>query len=108
MVFGLPPFYSSETDQIYYSILNEQLTFPDNIRISSDLKDLLRQLLQKNPNCRIGQVNGVMDILSHRWFADVDPNDLLNQRLVPPYVPNPIKFNFDEEEFAKGDCEFRE
>ena len=35
------------------------------------------------------------------------PKDIMEKKLEPPYRPNPIGYNFDEEEFLKGDNEFR-
>lgn len=31
LVTGLPPYYSNNTDEIYESILSEELTFPDHV-----------------------------------------------------------------------------
>jgi len=31
----------------------------------------------------------------------------VNKKLPTPYKPEPLKYNFDEEEFNKGDAEFR-
>lgn len=41
LVTGLPPFYSQNTDEIYNSILSEELTFPDHVTYSPELKILL-------------------------------------------------------------------
>lgn len=31
----------------------------------------------------------------------------MGHKIKPPYSPEPLKYNFDEEEFNKGDVEFR-
>ena len=49
LVTGLPPYYSHNTDEIYESILSEELTFPNYVNISHDLKNLLMGLLTKHP-----------------------------------------------------------
>jgi len=54
LITGLPPYYSHDTEQIYECILNEELNFPENLKISGELRDLLIGLLSKNPNNRIG------------------------------------------------------
>ncbi|CAD8062320.1 unnamed protein product [Paramecium sonneborni] len=107
LVTGLPPFYSHNTQDIYNSILTEQIQFPGYIHISSLLKDLIQSLLQKNPEDRLGNQNGIIEILHHKWFQDIDFNAILNKKITPPYKPYPLKYNFDEEEFNKGDAEFR-
>jgi serum/glucocorticoid-regulated kinase 2 len=45
--------------------------------------------------------------LRHKWFAGVDFKAIVDRTLPPPYKPEPLKQNFDEEEFSKGDIEFR-
>lgn len=67
-VTGLPPFYSRNIEQIYNSILSEEIKFPNNCNPSQELKDLIRQLLDKHPTSRIGRINGIKDILNHKWL----------------------------------------
>ncbi|CAD8095638.1 unnamed protein product [Paramecium primaurelia] len=107
LVTGLPPFYSHNTQEIYTSILSEQVQFPPYVQISDLLKDLIYQLLEKDPQERLGQSQGIVEILSHPWFADINFEDIVNRKINPPYKPEPLKYNFDEEEFNKGDSEFR-
>ncbi|CAD8051183.1 unnamed protein product [Paramecium sonneborni] len=107
LISGLPPYYSHNTQEIYNSILTENIQFPDYVQISEELKDLIISLLQKDPTERLGQKEGVIEILSHPWFADVDFEKIVNRQLQTPYKPEPLKYNFDEEEFNKGDAEFR-
>ncbi|CAK62365.1 unnamed protein product (macronuclear) [Paramecium tetraurelia] len=107
LVTGLPPFYSHNTQEIYNSILTETIEFPQYVQISPVLKDLILQLLQKDPTERLGQNGGVVEILTHKWFQDVDFEAIANKKLNTPYKPEPLKYNFDEEEFSKGDSEFR-
>ncbi|CAD8155093.1 unnamed protein product [Paramecium pentaurelia] len=107
LVTGLPPFYSHNTQEIYNSILTEQVQFPPYVQISDELKDLIYQLLEKEPSQRIGQSQGVIEILTHPWFADADFEAIVNKKIKPPYKPQPLQYNFDEEEFNKGDAEFR-
>ncbi|CAD8071723.1 unnamed protein product [Paramecium sonneborni] len=107
LVTGLPPFYSHNTQEIYNSILTETIEFPSYVSISHVLKDLILQLLQKDPTERLGQNGGVVEILTHEWFKDVDFEAIVNKKLKTPYKPEPLKYNFDEEEFNKGDAEFR-
>lgn len=49
LVTGLPPYYSHNTDEIYESILSEDLTFPNHVKITNELRDLLNSLLIKHP-----------------------------------------------------------
>ncbi|CAK70461.1 unnamed protein product (macronuclear) [Paramecium tetraurelia] len=105
LVTGLPPFYSRNTDEIYQRILNAKLTFPQNL--SASIKDLLNGLLAKNPKKRIESID---TILRHPWMIQWgDKNlykDLLSKKIEPPFKPDCFAFNFDEEEFGKGEAEF--
>ena len=71
------------------------------------MKDLLLGLLTKDPNRRLGFKKGIDEIISHEWFRNLNFKELLNKRIEPPFKPNPIEFNFDVEEFEKGDNSFR-
>ena len=52
-------------------ILKFQVRFPSHF--SSDLKDLLRNLLQVDLTKRYGNLkNGVNDIKGHKWYATTD------------------------------------
>ncbi|CAK72296.1 unnamed protein product (macronuclear) [Paramecium tetraurelia] len=107
LISGLPPYYSHNTQEIYHSILTETIQFPDYVQISNQLKDLIISLLEKDAKERLGSKEGVIEILSHPWFNDVDFEKIMNRQLPTPYKPEPLKYNFDEEEFNKGDAEFR-
>ena len=47
---------------------------------------MIVKLLDKDRTSRLG-VNGVDEILSHPWFADIDMDKLLKKEIEPPYVP---------------------
>lgn len=61
-----------------------QVRFPSHF--SSDLKDLLRNLLQVDLTKRFGNLrNGVNDIKSHKWFATTDWIAIYQRKVgVPP------------------------
>jgi len=42
------------------------------MQLSPAAIDLLSKLLEKKPEKRLGHVNGIIDILNHEWFQDVD------------------------------------
>jgi serum/glucocorticoid-regulated kinase 2 len=65
---GLPPFYSHDTQEIYNSILTENINFPNYVSTSPELKDLINKLLEKDPINRLGCQEGILDILRHKWF----------------------------------------
>ncbi|EPQ07442.1 cAMP-dependent protein kinase catalytic subunit beta [Myotis brandtii] len=71
MAAGYPPFFADQPIQIYEKIVSGKVRFPSHF--SSDLKDLLRNLLQVDLTKRFGNLkNGVSDIKTHKWFATTD------------------------------------
>lgn len=59
LVTGLPPFYSRNEEEIKDSIINEELSFPDHVNLSSEIRSLLAGLLNKNPKFRLGSLRGL-------------------------------------------------
>lgn len=108
LVTGLPPFYSRNEEQIKSAIVYEELTFPEHITLSSEIKSLLSGLLQKNPKLRIGSLKGLKQILFHPWIGRINSESVLSKKLVPPYVPTNDEFNFDQNELGDDEQEFTE
>ena len=63
---GYPPFEGDDSTEIFRNVLKQQLKFDDEHwrDISSDAKDLLRLMLDKNPKTRIT----AEQCLQHNWF----------------------------------------
>lgn len=71
MAAGYPPFFADQPIQIYEKIVSGKVRFPSHF--SSELKELLRNLLQVDLTKRYGNLkNGVNDIKNHRWFSSSD------------------------------------
>jgi hypothetical protein len=43
--------------------------------------------LDKDKNKRLGKVNDVEEIISHPWFSDFKVEDLMEKKVVAPYIP---------------------
>ena len=52
MFTGLPPFYTTNRDELFDRIKYSSLKYPD--RMSSNLKNMLMELFEKDPNKRLG------------------------------------------------------
>uniref|UniRef100_A0A672MR80 cAMP-dependent protein kinase catalytic subunit alpha-like n=1 Tax=Sinocyclocheilus grahami TaxID=75366 RepID=A0A672MR80_SINGR len=95
MAAGYPPFFADQPIQIYEKIVSGKVRFPSHF--SSDLKDLLRNLLQVDLTKRFGNLkNGVSDLKNHRWFATTDWIAIYEKK-VWPFCRGPgDTSNFDE------------
>ena len=49
LVYSAPPFYSKNVEQIFVSVINEEVTFPPVPRVSNEFKDFIRNVLKKDP-----------------------------------------------------------
>lgn len=54
MVYGLPPFYSHNHNELYRKIVKDDINFRSNVKLSYNCKDLIFWLLQKHSKKRIG------------------------------------------------------
>ncbi|KAK4805921.1 hypothetical protein QYF61_021485 [Mycteria americana] len=101
MAAGYPPFFADQPIQIYEKIVSGKVRFPSHF--SSDLKDLLRNLLQVDLTKRFGNLrNGVADIKGHKWFSTTDWIAIYQRKVEAPFVPKckgpGDTSNFDEYE----------
>lgn len=72
LVTGLPPYYSTNQEEIYENIVNSEITFPSNVYLSIEIKNLLKGLLEKNPTKRLGSLYGIKEILIHPWIGKIN------------------------------------
>ncbi|KAG5832759.1 hypothetical protein ANANG_G00294550 [Anguilla anguilla] len=78
--------YNKAPIQIYEKIVSGKVRFPSHF--SSDLKDLLRNLLQVDLTKRFGNLkNGVNDIKGHKWFSTTDWIAIYQRKVEAPFIP---------------------
>lgn len=98
MLTGLPPYYDENTNEMYRRILEDNLTFPDDMSVRA--RSLLRGLLNRDPTQRLGH-RGAAEIKAHPFFAEIDWGKLLSRRYQPPFKPRVASAtdtsNFDDE-----------
>lgn len=95
MVFGYVPFGADDEDPIaiYEKILENKLDFSSVPYKSTGFKNILIQLLNKNPAART--CGGFSFIKTNQWFSNFNWDRLMSRQLRPPYTP---KCAFNEEE----------
>ncbi len=74
MIAGKPPFRHKDKKSLYSLIKNEKITF-EGKNFSEGAQNLILKLMQKNPKVRLG-CNGIEEIKKHRFFADINWDDL--------------------------------
>ena len=87
------------------NICDNPVTFPHNVQVSSDCKNLITsvlfmnlyiyiykiknkfKLLKKKPIERLGSKGEAEEIKKHPWFKSINFNDLMEKKLVAPFIP---------------------
>ncbi|EJD49557.1 kinase-like protein [Auricularia subglabra TFB-10046 SS5] len=100
LIFGRRPFQGKKTKEIMRKIMHDTPEYPAPTvdLVSADAKDCIMRLLEKNPSKRLGckpKGQELADIRSHPWFAGYDWEKLDKKAMIPPFVPDPKKMNFD-------------
>ncbi|KAM4718998.1 serine/threonine-protein kinase Sgk3 isoform 3-T3 [Anableps anableps] len=86
MLFGLPPFYSRDTHEMYDNILHKPLAMRPGA--SSTAWSLLQGLLEKDRTHRLGSRDDFNEIKTHSFFSTISWNDLEQKKIPPPFKPN--------------------
>ena len=86
-MFGGVPFGEDENDpySIYTKIQERRLVFPQWVDNKYKIKELINQLLSKNPASRLG--GNFEKLKSHPWFLGFNWDKIISKEIVPPYVP---------------------
>ena len=87
MLYGIPPFYSKNTEKMFELITKAKLKFPQKIEVSDDAKDLIKKLLVKNQDLRLGCEGGFEEIKKHSFFKGFDFKALEEKKLEAPFIP---------------------
>lgn len=116
MCAGCPPFYDSTPMRIYEKILKHRVKYMPFF--STNLKDLIKRLLDTDVTMRIGNsVYGVDEIKCHPWFEhQIDWKEIYGKKIQPTYpihISEPedtINFEeYNEEELSSSDeCLYEE
>ena len=85
MLTGKPPYYNTDRQLLLYNIENAKLKIP--ARLSDEARDLLRNLLRRDPLKRLGTVGDAEEVKSQGFFSGVDWGKVFNKELSPPIPP---------------------
>ncbi|KAG6630708.1 serine/threonine-protein kinase D6PK-like [Carya illinoinensis] len=88
MFYGVTPFKGIGHDLTLTNIVARALQFPKEPTVPGSAKDLIVQLLMKDPTRRMGSTMGAAAIKHHPFFDGV--NWALLRCAKPPYIPRPV------------------
>ncbi|PKA66864.1 Serine/threonine-protein kinase KIPK [Apostasia shenzhenica] len=85
LLYGRTPFKGPGNEETLANVISLSLKFPETPAVSSNAKDLIKGLLAKDPENRIGSVMGAAEIKRHPFFEGL--NWALIRCAAPPEVP---------------------
>ncbi|KAG9152208.1 hypothetical protein Leryth_016395 [Lithospermum erythrorhizon] len=85
LLYGKTPFKGSGNEETLANVVLQSLRFPDSPMVSIQARDLIRGLLVKEPENRLGMETGAAEIKRHSFFDGL--NWALIRCAVPPQVP---------------------
>ena len=100
MMTSQSPFRGQDEDEIYDAILADEPPYPDHM--PNDAADLIRKLLVRMPEERLGYQKGAVEIMDHDFFSSIDWDALYKKEVMPPFRPT-IK---DRNDLSNFDREF--
>lgn len=88
-IVGKPPFETADVKTTYRRIRDSIYSFPDRVRVSDEAKDLIKRMLQKNPDAR----PSLDEVAQHPFFTNhITPTALPSTALVmEPKLPDLTK-----------------
>ncbi|KAE8666152.1 Protein kinase G11A [Hibiscus syriacus] len=90
LLYGKTPFKGAGNEDTLANVMLESLKFPDHLLVSFQARDLIRGLLVKEPENRLGTEKGAAEIKQHPFFEGL--NWALIRCAVPPELPELYEF----------------
>ncbi|KAI8833702.1 kinase-like domain-containing protein [Chytridium lagenaria] len=84
-IFGTTPFKGPNRNATFNNIITHEVSFPDHADISSQCKSIIKKLLHKDEEKRLGSRNGASDVKGHPFFKGI--NWALLRHTTPPIQP---------------------
>lgn len=100
MLVGESPFPGDDEEEVFDSIVHDEVRYPTFLSVEAVA--IMRRLLRKNPERRLGtSEKDADDVKKQAFFRNISWEDLLAKKLKPPFVPTVKSLedvsNFDEE-----------
>ncbi|GMI65790.1 AGC VIIIa Kinase 1-9 [Hibiscus trionum] len=90
LLYGKTPFKGATNDETLANVVLKSLKFPNSPLVSFQARELIRGLLVKEPENRLGSQKGAAEIKQHPFFEGL--NWALIRCAVPPELPEIYEF----------------
>ncbi|XP_058771224.1 serine/threonine-protein kinase KIPK2-like [Vicia villosa] len=90
LLYGRTPFKGSNNEETLANVVLQNLRFPDTPFVSFQARDLIKGLLVKEPENRLGTEKGAAEIKQHPFFEGL--NWALIRCAIPPELPDLCEF----------------
>ncbi|CAN1171475.1 Serine/threonine-protein kinase KIPK1 [Linum perenne] len=104
LLYGTTPFKGSGNDETLANVVSRSLKFPGRHMVSFHARDLIRGLLIKEPEHRLGSSKGAAEIKQHPFFDGL--NWALVRCMVPPDARASLPISSSRDEGAEENDEF--
>lgn len=101
LLYGKTPFKGAGNRATLFNVVGQQLKFPESPATSNASRDLIKGLLAKEPQNRLGVKRGATEIKQHPFFEGV--NWALIRCSTPPEVPKPMEVESPPVTFQAAD-----
>ncbi|CAN8297879.1 unnamed protein product [Cochlearia groenlandica] len=100
LLYGKTPFKGDTNEDTIANVVLQSLKFPDKPNVSFQAKDLIKGLLVKEPENRLGTEKGAAEIKRHAFFEGL--NWALIRCAIPPELPDFYDYGVEKNNFL--DC----
>jgi len=80
LLFGRPPFETSDVKRTYKRIKANDYTFPEHVTVAESAKDLIKRILKSDPKERVS----LDEIASHEFLQGAVPDQMPTSTLACP------------------------
>jgi serine/threonine protein kinase len=84
MLVGVPPFFTPNQEEIFRNIIQNEVYIPSFV--SKKAQKLIKLLLKKNPEQRLGAKKDMDELKENEYFSDIDWDKVYNKKCKPPQI----------------------
>jgi serine/threonine protein kinase len=106
---GIKPYVGRNRKEIKEKIKDKEIKIDKrNLKQGWSLEaaDFINQLLQRQPNRRLGYTGGINELKKHPWFKTIDWKELYNRKLTSLFIPvgeENYEYKFCTQKEVKGE-----